>query len=191
MDIDISDFQDALTFVEKATGRPMAVSLNRAAKTVIIGGKGVKGAMQLTPKANKAAIKMVPEKEIAGFVAAKLRKAGVKITREIMAREVEKERARRIRASGYTAYAGWSNAARAFGGRGVKGVGDSQKKLAKHGYGHVATPAALVAEIANTAPAAETVGFEALQQAVNNAAADLVEYGVRKLQEEVFNKVTT
>lgn len=188
MQVDISSFQDALKFVEETTVRPMAVSLNRAAKTVIIGAKGVQGAMQLTQKADKAKIRQVTDREIAGSVVKKFRAKGIKFTAADVADGVKKERARRIRAAGYTAYAGYSNAAKAFGGTGVKGVTDSTKKEARHGYGHLATPNDLVAELTNTAPAAEVIGFDALQQGVNNAAEDLVEYGINKLQEQ-FDKV--
>lgn len=189
MQIDIRDLQEALRFCEEATGRPMAVSLNRAGRTVVIGAKGVKGAMQLTPKADKAKIQNLSDRILGGYVAKKLRAAGVKITAALMAEGVRKERARRLSAVGYTAFAGWSNAAKAFGGTGVRGVTGSQKKLARFGYGSKATPQDLVAELVNTAPAAEEIGFDALQEAVGNAADDLVTYGVNKLQKEVFDRV--
>ncbi len=89
MQVDISDLQDALKFVEKATGRPMAVSLNRAGRTAVIGAKGVKGAMQLTPKANKATIRKLDDRKIAGFVIKKMRAAGIKLTRDNIAEAVE------------------------------------------------------------------------------------------------------
>lgn len=187
--LDISSFQSALQFVERATGRPMAVSLNRGAKTAIIGAKGKQGAMQLTPKADKSAIRSISDRLLAGFVIRKMRAAGEKLTAQGIAEAVKKERTRRLRASGYTAYVGYSNAAKAFGGTGIKGVGPSEKKLAKHGYGIKANPTDLAAEFGNTAPAAELIGYEALQQGIDNAAQDLVDYGVKKLQDEVFNKV--
>jgi hypothetical protein len=178
--IDTSAFSNAIEFVQRATGRVASESLNRGARTVVIGAKGVKGAMQLTPKASKARIQAVSDRQLRGYV---IRKAGRRMTRQEIDEAVKKERKRRKAAAGYTAFAGWSNAAKAFGGKGVRGVTSSTKKLARYGTGTKATPAKLIAELLNTAPAAEDIGTEALQTAVNNAAADLVAYGTRKLQE--------
>lgn len=199
LSIDVRSFQEAIKFVTSVTPRTCADALNRAGKTAIIGAKGVKGAMQLTPKADRAAIRKVSDKEIAGYVAAKLRKTGKlaargakrtkgQFSKAQFKNAIRFERQRRIRAAGYTAFAGWSNAAKAFGGKGVKGVTSSTKKLAKHGKGKKATSNDLVATLSNTAPASEDIGFEALQQGVNNAAADMVAYGTKKLQ-ETFDKV--
>jgi len=183
--LDTRKFADAIKFVVAVTPRTMSDALNRGGKTVIIGAKGVKGAMQLTPKANKAAIAATPVKEVAAYVAQKLRKEGQKVDAATFKELVKKEYARRKRAAGYTAYAGWSNAAKAFGGRGVRGVTESQKKLARFGEGKKATSEKLVAEIVNTAPAAPVIGKEALQEAVDNAAGDIVAYGVKKLQQQM------
>lgn len=188
LDIDISDFQSALEFVEQATGRPMAQSLNRQGGNIVF-RFGANSVMRTTPTAEKAKIMAVDPKEVAGYVIKKMKAKGLPITRQSIADAVKKEYARRVRASGYTAFVGWSNAAKAFGGRGVKGVTGSQKKLARFGYGHRASPDNLVAEIANTAPAAEEIGFDALQTAVDFAADDLMVYGLIQLQKQAFDPV--
>lgn len=218
--IDTTAVMDALRFVEKNTGRPISVSLNRAGKTFVIGAKGVQGAMQLTPKASKAAIAAVSKKKVGAYVAAQLRKKGQVVGRRKGDRAgiqrnaqghyvkgsgkiayasgaisgsdfkalVKKEISRRKRAAGYTAYAGWSNAAKAFGARGVKGVGGSAKKETRHGFGKKADTKHLIAELVNTAPAIETIGIGPAQQVLNNTAKDLMDYANRKIQ-EVLTKV--
>lgn len=192
LSLDYTGLVEALHFVEAAAGRSCAESLNRAGKHTIIGSGTGKGAMQLTPKATAAAINAVPEARIRAFVVQRLKRTGnwPKTRAEIDAL-TKKERARRQRAKGYAAYAGWSKAAKAMGGRGVKGVTSAfSRSLARHGRGRKATPKNLVAEIVNTAPAAPRIGFNALQQGINNAAADLIVYGTKKLQRD-FKKVNT
>jgi len=184
--VDLSEFNRALKFVEKATGKDSLTLLNRAALHAIIGGKGVKGAMQRTPKADRAKINAVNDKVLAGAVAKRLKAKGIKVaTADEFRARVKKERRRRIRSTGYTAFAGWSNAAKAFGGKGVRGVqgGFRTKAVARHGWGRKAKPVSLTAIIANTAPAAEKIGEQALQDAINDVARDLVEYGTRKIQQ--------
>lgn len=176
---DDREFGRAIQFVEDKTGRSCQESINRAALHVIIGGKGFKGAMQLTPKAGKAAIKAVSKDEVAGYLANKHR--GQKFGKGVFGEMIKREIARRVRAIGYTAFVGWNNAAKAFGGSGLKGVTDSPKKEARHGYGHKAmTVKDPSAELANTAPMSENIGLIPLQKAITNVARDLVEYALRK-----------
>jgi len=187
--IDTREFSSALRFVEQATGKDGTLLLNRAALHAVIGGKGVKGAMQRTPKASKSKIQSVPIEALSAGVAVRNRKRGVKMTSAQFADAVKSERARRKRSSGYTAYPGWSKAAQAFGGRGIKGVqGGFGKSQARKGYGTKAKGFNPTAEIANTAPAIEAIGKPALQAALNDVARDLVEYGTRKIQ-QTLNKV--
>ncbi len=186
--IDSREFVAALKFVTEETNRTLPVAINKGALTTIIGAKGVKGAMQLTPKASKAAIDAIPSKTMAQFVVNQLKKKGMTITRIAIAEGMKKEYARRKRASGYTAFAGWSNAAKRYGGRGVRGVTSSTKKLAKHGRASVATVNRLVAEFINTAPAAELIGVEALEQSLKNAAKDQMVWAERQIQ-KAMNKV--
>lgn len=185
---DEHEFGRALDFVEKEVGRTAKESINRAGLHVIIGGKGFKGAMQLTPKASKAAIKSIPYEELAGYVAAKLRAKGLigkgsgrKWSTAQFKNAVAWERKRRSQASGYTAFAGWDKAARAFGGRGLKNVTGSANKLSRFGYGTKATnninP---VAWLVNTAPMAEKIGLEPLQKAITNVARDMIEWVAKK-----------
>lgn len=139
--LDPTRLVNALNFVEKATGRAAMVSLNRAGKHTIIGSKGHKGAMQLTPVASKAAINQVSDKKIAGYVINKAKRTGAwPLTATQIRAAVKKERKRRRSSIGYAAYAGWSNAAKAMGGRGVKGVTkDFGRSEARRGYGKRAT----------------------------------------------------
>lgn len=185
--LDETEWKAAAAFVIKATGKAEEEILNRSALHAVIGGKGVRGAMQRTPKADKAKIRALSSAELAASVAR--RNHGRKFGPGEFARAIKKERARRIRSSGYTAFAGWSKAAQAFGGKGVRGVqsGFGQSK-ASRGFGSRAKSNDLVAEIANTAPAAEKIGFAPLQYALNDVARDLVEYGTRKIQ-QTFDKV--
>lgn len=187
--LDTRDFAKALRFVEQATGKDGTVLLNRAALHAVIGGKGVKGAMQRTPKASKSKIQAVDPQALAASVAVRNSRKGIKMTSEQFSEAVKKERSRRKRASGYTAYPGWSKAARAFGGTGVRGVqGGFNKSKAAKGYGKKGKGFNPTAEIANIAPAIEAIGKPALQAALNDVARDLVEYGTRKMQ-QTFNKV--
>lgn len=158
--------------------------LNRAALHTIIGGKGVQGAIQRTPRANVESI--TPEK-VAPHVAKVLRYNGQKVTRAEFKRLVKKEVTRRKRSKGYTAGPGWSKAAQAFGGRGVRTQKGFPQSEAAKGYGDQATPGNLVAEIANTAPAAEIIGTKPLQDALNDVGRDMQEYAARKHQ-QLFNK---
>lgn len=191
LSLDTSSLESALVFVEMATGRSMAESMNRAGLHAIIGSGTGPGAMQLTPKASRSAIAAVPDKQIAGFVIKKAKRLGQwPLSSVEIARRVKKERQRRASSSGYAAYAGWNNAAKAMGGRGIrKGVTEAfARSEAARGGGSKASPGDLTASIRNTAPAAEKIGFAALQEGLDNAARDLIEYGTRKMQGN-FNKV--
>ncbi len=187
---DDHEFGGVLEFVERETGRTAKESINRAALHVIIGGKGFQGAMQLTPKASKSAINAVDKDKVAGFVAKKAQEKGTRLTAAEFADAVKKEIKRRVRAIGYTAFVGWNNAAKAFGGRGLKGVTESPKKEARFGYGTKATsnvnPEAI---LTNTAPMSERIGLEPLQKAITNVARDLVEYAMRKI-DKTFKSVS-
>lgn len=173
--------------------------LNKAALTAIIGGKGVRGAIQRTPRADKGKIAAVPIQEVAGFVANRLRKKGIiiaygggktrtttrhaagsTITAAEFRRAVAQEYARRKRSVAYTAGPGWSNAARAFGGRGVGVQTGFPRSEAAHGYGDKATISSLLAEIANTAPAADKIGRQALQDALDDVGRDMQQHALDK-----------
>lgn len=189
--LDPSDLIDALNFVERVTGRDVVESLNRAGLHTIIGSRSYPGAMQLTPKASVEKINAVSDRQLAGFVIKRAKRKGKwPMTKEQVNTEVKRERKRRRSAVGYAAYAGWNNAAKGMGGKGIKrGVhAGFHRSEARFGYGTAAKVGQLEAEIVNTAPAAERIGGEALQQGMNNAAKDLVDYGTRKLQ-KTFDKV--
>ena len=184
--LDTSAFASAIRQVERATGRAAMDSLNRAALTTIIGAKGVAGAMKLTPKADKAAIAALTDEQLRGAVVKRARdKGNWPLTSAEIKKLVKKERAKRKRASGYTAFAGWNNASKAFGGRGIGSKLDSARfaqSEAKKGSGTKATAADLAARLVNAAPMADQIGRRALQQAIDNAAADLVVYAMARIQ---------
>jgi hypothetical protein len=204
-ELDTTKFRQAVEFVFENTRKTAPDIINHAALVTIIGGKGVQGAMQLTRRALKSAILAVPVKIIAGvvmkkhkgeFVTRQRTRRGQKAfivgqaanTRARIKELVQREYRRRIAAIGYTALVGWNNAAIAFGGSGVgkKAVG---KGYAAFGYGKPAQGMNLVAEIANTAPAALSIGAQPLQQALNNATQDMIDFWEEK-SGEIFEKVT-
>jgi hypothetical protein len=149
--------------------------------------------MQLTPKANKSAIKGVTDAMIRGLIVKHLRAKNKlkRVTSQQLDEWVAVEKARRIRAAGYTAFIGWTPAAKALGGTGARGKGKTKedpeqfnKSEAIHGRATKASPENLFAEIVNTAPMAEEIGGNALQKAIDNAADDLIVYGQRKFEEQ-------
>ncbi len=186
--LDLSRFTQAVTYVHRNTEKTLPDILNRAALVCIIGGRGVSGAMKLTPKADPGKINAVPVKSIAKVVMARARANGTKPTRRQVALLIGKEYKRRIAARGYTAFVGWNKAAIAFGGRGV-GRRAAGQGYASKGYGTRATFQKLIAEFVNTAPAAELIGREALQSAVNETATDMIEHVQQKMQ-ALFNEVS-
>lgn len=183
--LDTSGLEMAVLEVERATGRSCADSLNRAALTAIIGARGVRGAMQLTPKADPAKIAAVPELLLRRVVLKRARLAGQTLTPVETASAIKKERAKRKKAHGYTAFAGWNNASKAVGGRGLKTTERFNKSDARHGTGRRASSNNMTAEIINTAPAAEIIGTAALQQGIDNAAGDLMAYATRRIQRDM------
>ena len=117
----------------------------------------------------------------------RLKKRGIaRPTGEQIQALMNKILASRLAATGYTAFAGWHKAATALGGRGVRGVDPKRfgQSEARHGSASKATANDLAATIINTAPQAEEIGSEALQQAVENAAQDLLNYAQKKLMEQ-------
>lgn len=183
MTLDYRPIQRAISFAINQVGRDAADTLTRAARMTVIGGKGVKGAIQRTPRADRSKIKSLDDKIIAAAVAEKLRKKGKLkgVSGKQFKAYCRYEKQRRLRSIGYTAGPGWHEAAVSVGGRGVrvqKGFGKSE---ARRGSGKKATPNHLVAEIVNTAPAAEKIGLIALQEGLNDAARDMEEHGQRKI----------
>jgi len=180
--LDTRRLTEALLFVEQVSGRSCADSLNRAGRHAIIGSGSGKGAMQLTPKADRTKIKGLSRKLVRGYVIKKLKQKRMwPMSSAAVSQLVEKEIKRRARGVGYTAFAGYSNAAKAFGERGLKGVNaDFGKSDARYSYGKKATRSKLRAEFTNTTPAIELIGGPALQEAIDNAALDLEIYGQKQ-----------
>ena len=179
-DLDTADFSRAVTYVFENSHKTLPEVLNRGALTAIIGGRGVRGAMQRTPRAAREAILAVPVDQVARMVMAKHR--GEKMSRLRVKQLIRKEYARRIAAIGYTATLGWNNAAIAFGGTGVKGHGPG-KGYYEFGSGKVATLSDLVAEGTNTTPAAAFIGEQPMQEALDDVAEDRVEFWGGRIDE--------
>ncbi len=188
--VDASNLESALLFVEKAANRSVVDSMNRAGLHTIIGSKGRKGAMQLTPQANRGAIQSLPLAKLRGFVIRRAKKNGTwPLSSNEVIRQAKAEKRRRLSAIGYHAFPGYHNASLAMGGKGLRKVNKRfGKSEARYGSGKKATVFSKLAFITNTTPAIERIGFPALQKGLDNAAEDLVEYGNRKLQEQL-NKV--
>lgn len=180
--LDLREFSEALRFVEEVTQKEAPVLLNKAALNVVIGGAGYMGAVQLTPKADAGRIRASLPLDVAvRIVRKRAALAGRFLSRAAAVKAARALIRERQRAAGYTRGPGWSKAARAFGGRGVRTTERFEVSMARFGMGKKASAQDLVAELLNTAPAAEKIGFQALQQAVNNVVRDLVAYGERKL----------
>jgi hypothetical protein len=186
--LDTRQFARAVDFVVRETGKDFVDVVNRAALTAVIGGRGVKGAMKRTPRAEKAKIVAVDVKQIAAFVLKRARAKGVKLGGRALAKEVRKEYRRRVSSIAYAAGPGWHNAAVALGGKGVKVQAGFIKSQARHGSGSKARGGKLVAVIVNTAPAIEKIGVEALQDALADVSQDMISH-VQKTVQRSFKKV--
>lgn len=183
---DLSGIEYAIREVEKVTGREAAKSLDKAGLSAIIGSSTGKGAIQLTEKADRAKILALPDAVLRGFVVKKLARLGQlkgKTAGEII-ELAQKERRRRLRAVGYTAYVGWHKAILALGGRGIgskKGVAAPgstfEQYSAAQGYGKRANDGAVMqTEIANATPKGIELSEPIMQEALDNAGEDLEKY---------------
>lgn len=189
--IDTRDFMEAFDFVISTVPKDVPKYLNKKALMVIIGGKGVKGAIQRTPRASEAAIKAVPVREVAGTVIKRAKRKGEwPLTGAEIKLRVKREYARRASSIAYTAGPGWNNAAVALGGRGVNKQAGFGKSEASHGLGKLATVQNPIAEIVNTAPASELIGTQPLNDALRDVARDMVEYGAVELLKKTLDAVS-
>lgn len=181
-ELDLRQFRAAVEEVIKTTGKDEVEIINRAALHTVIGGKGVKGAMQRTPKAAVADInKAAPI--ILRMMIKRNAEQHLGLNKQEIGELVKKELRRRKASKGYTAGPGWNNAAIAFGGRGVRIQSGFQRSEAAFGSGTKAKGYFPVAVIENTSPAAEKIGQRALQDALNNVAQDITDYAAKKLQQ--------
>lgn len=192
-ELDTSNLEHALLYVERATGRAMDVSMKRAGLHTIIGSGSYPGAMQLTPKATRGDIDSVSNRQLEAFEVRKAKARGDwPISHFAIQKRAQIERQRRQRSVGYAAYAGWNNAAKAMGGKGIKpsAITDQfSKSEAAAGRGTISFGRNdILIVLTNTAPAIERIGVEALQEAIDNAAHDLTDYADRKLG-KIFNEV--
>jgi hypothetical protein len=169
--LDTKQFEQAVKFVFENTRRALPEIINRAALVTIIGGKGVQGAMKKTRRAAAGDIRSVPARAVAMFVRRKNK--GQKLTPKQIDALVKKEYKRRLAAIGYTATVGWARAANDLGGsmrmRGGKGY-------AQMGYAKPASYGHFEAVICNSTPAAELIGAQPLQEALNETAADMIQF---------------
>jgi len=179
--LDTSRFEAAVAFVLDNTSKNLVEVVNRGALTAIIGGRGVQGAMQRTPRASQQAIMAVPIRFIAASAIKRLKEKQGRFTRKQLYHAIAVEYRRRVGAIGYTAYVGWNKAAMAFGGRGLGKRAASQIGYATKGYGIPAQPSNLTAVMVNAAPAADSIGRQALQDALNDVARDMIDHTYEKL----------
>lgn len=188
--LDTSNFARAIGFVVVASGKDASVVLNKAGLTALIGGKGVQGALHRTPKADAARIErsLLNDKMAIKIVMARARIKGEKLTRREIGKRVKRLISSRKSAVAYTRGPGWNNAIKGMGGRGVRTSKRFERSEARHGTGEPSTPETLVAKIVNTAPAAEKIGTQALQDALNDTARDMEEFWSKKLQQR-FDQV--
>lgn len=168
--LNTTKFEQAVRFVFENTRRALPEIINRAALVTIIGGKGTEGAMKLTRRAAVGAIRAVPAKAVAAYV--RQRHIG-RMSRTALDALVKKEYKRRIAAIGYTAVVGWARAAQDLGGS-IKARGG--KGYASMGYARPASYGNYTVIIANTTPAALLIGAQPLQQALDNTAADMIQF---------------
>ncbi len=180
MTFDLRGFTKGIDAVLDSTKKKLPDVLNKAGLTAIIGSGSVQGAIQRTPRATFAGM---TRDKVAMHVAHRNRLQGIKMSRGEFSAEVTKEMARRRRAKGYTAGPGWSNAAKALGGRGVRTNERFPKSYAAKGGGTKASVEKLIATIENAAPAAVKIGGPALQAALDATGADMEQYAARKIQE--------
>ncbi len=191
--LDEREFAKAFREVLATHKKDAPTFLNKKALSVMIGSKGHPGAVKLTPEASKEKIDAVPRKLIAGFVIKRAKKAGNwPLSGPEIDALIDKERKRRKSAIAYTRGAGWLKAAQALGGRGVSGAGkihpEFSKSKAAKGYARRASESTLEVVIANAAPAAEKIGGPALQEAVDEQAADMRAYAAQEHFGKTFAK---
>lgn len=202
-ELDTSSFKESIRFVLDNTHKKLPDVINRAALATIIGGKGVQGAMQRTPKAAREKILAVPREVIARVVMAKVNQGqfylplrgfrgagagpgGSGARRAEINRLIRKEYSKRLAAIGYTANVGWNNAAKAFGGRGIGGRATGLGEAAL-GEGRPATPGNLVAQFSNAAPAAYLIGQQALQDALDQVSDDMIAH-TKEILQKIFDE---
>lgn len=175
--IDTSAFERAVKFAFAESEKSLVEIINRGCLVAIVGGRGVKGAMARTPKASRSKILGVDVKKIARHVMFKHK--GQKLTRKQISQLIGKEYRRRVAAIGYTARVGWNNAAVAFGGKGI-GKRAAGKGEWSRGSGQPASFGNYVATFTNTTPVAALIGTQALQDALNDTAQDIVQHWEEK-----------
>lgn len=184
---DTSELREAFQLYEKATGKDAADILNRAAKNACIGGKGLKGALQLTKLASVASInRFDPNKEAKGKATKKRArlhfalqaKKGMKKGEGIKA-AATKAHNRRISARSYSK-AIWGRLAVDFGAvlRGKFDIKGPKGEPAKAGPSPVAKLDSGSLETSHVTD----IMADALQQGVKNAAADMKKYALEKMQ---------
>jgi hypothetical protein len=164
----LPEFRRALLEYQQATLKDGAEILNRAGRNVAF------RAASFTPISTAAKIRADLNKDPHlkyALTSLFLRKKGRGILKSPQFREaVRKFIARRVASRGYLR-SGWAPAIEALGGsyRGRK-VGKG------HGWARKASMTHLVTEISNTVPGIDEMGVEALNEAIDFVAADMLEY---------------
>jgi len=181
LQIDTKPLEKAILFVAENTSKELPDIINRAGLVTIIGGKGVQGAMKLTPRAAAARINAVPVKDIAKDVMARAKRKGERLNKQDIALRIGKEYRRRIAAIGYIAVVGWNKAAIALGGHGIGRRGSSHVGWAELGGARPAIRGALECEFWNSTPVAAEIGAQALQTAIEQTSVDMIDHIQQKI----------
>lgn len=188
MELDTSELFEAMNLYQKATKKDGADVVNRAAKNAVLGGKGLKGAMQLTKRATVADLRPFnPAKKRAREYSNNLFHA--------LAAEGETRFGKTVRGQGNAAAALkiYNSRKSALGFAKAVWIGIGKKLGAKlrskfdlpGSRAKKATPVTLKAtfQTANIETSlVKDIMEDALQQGINNAAGDMRDYALRKME---------
>jgi hypothetical protein len=197
--VDTTQFNAALREVLLHTSRDVPTVINSAAVDIIIhAAKGTKKAEAsdiekalttgtvvgtATKSGKKGKTYYKPVELVYLIINARQKKRGLPaLNNAQMIKAAQKLIKQRKGAIGFTAYAGWNNALRAFGGH---GFGHEQARFAKssaaQGYGEKASTGRMIARMVNTAAAIEKYGAEPLRKAFEVKAHEFILHLEEKL----------
>lgn len=192
LQIDYTEFSQALALYAAATGKDAADVVNRTRDNILI--KSRYSLVKLTPKATA---KQIEEELREDNLLAKIvtKRLGVGHTRSERRREMRKLMSKRKSSAGY-AVSGWIAAARkagiqkgtrtnqgTFSYANTAGLVGNRRLNPNNGSSTTASAANAESIIENFTEAAKHVGGQALQDSIRLAAADMKEYAMRKLEQ--------
>lgn len=197
MSVNLREFRAQIRAVVVATGKESASVLNKNAVKVLIGAKGIKGAVHLTPKVTKGQIRRDLNKKYRTggksvkllwiLASKKLKKEGIgkgmkpDQWRELVASAAERIAGARDQSRAYLA-AGWLNCLPGLGhhSKAARGVKVYPGRKASKSYAIGATPGKLSMVAYNAAAEPGTRAGQIIEAALNgaiaNATADMKQY---------------